>query len=590
MAVQRALAFVGLAALLLVALQSYSAQSSISFVPVPGAPTMQLKSHTVGNMKLVVSNWGELGNAGEYDTYEWSCEFPAGSGEDYLFQGGLWIGGILGDDTLVSTGAANWYVENEFMPGCLPGDTIIERSSDTSSPYYDPEALSDQDFIAVYTDTVTDTQFVHPGHTPLGVKVDQQSYCWSNGYAKDFVIVKLSVQNIRGDAQVIRNACFGLFIDGDVTPVTSYGMCRRVAAEDDITGFRYWKDTSDTLWPPGTAYWRWNGTGYDSSDASGEGKYQSPCDMISLAWIADDDGSHPVVQCGNVDPALSATGMRLLYPPGESRSYNWWFPAELDSICWGPYHKEDPNDVRCPLGDHAKYRLMSNGYLDPDEVCSGLEHPPGVDSIGDPRQLLSVGLGDISPGDTLTVIFVYAGGEGFHNGNSWCEWSFEDLASNAGAAYAVYDNPGVDTDSDGYAGDFVIASGETTYVSGDGVPDFRIPDAWPPSMCGTPTGVAERSAGQRIPGFALMQNSPNPFSHSTRIACSVARKCHLRLDVYDMCGRHVVKLTDTEMLPGNYEYDWNGSDSDGKKVGSGVYFLKLESNGEVAARKMILMR
>jgi hypothetical protein len=67
------------------------------------------------------------------------------------------------------------------------------------------------------------------------------------------------------------------------------------------------------------------------------------------------------------------------------------------------------------------------------------------------------------------------GGEHFHDNNPFCEWSFDDLAINASWAYRVYDNPGTDTDGDGYAGDFIIVAAETLYISGDGVPDFEGP-------------------------------------------------------------------------------------------------------------------
>jgi hypothetical protein len=88
----------------------------------------------------------------------------------------------------------------------------------------------------------------------------------------------------------------------------------------------------------------------------------------------------------------------------------------------------------------------------------------------------------------LRMILAYVGGEHFHNGNDWCEWSFEDLAINASWAYRVYDNPGVDTDSDGYSGDFIIVGAETLYVSGDGVPDFEGPPPPPTPRLAVETG------------------------------------------------------------------------------------------------------
>ena len=51
--------------------------------------------------------------------------------------------------------------------------------------------------------------------------------------------------------------------------------------------------------------------------------------------------------------------------------------------------------------------------------------------------------------------------------------NFNNLATNAKWASWVYDNPGLDTDGDGYSGKFRVCEGETLYYEGDGVPDFQ---------------------------------------------------------------------------------------------------------------------
>jgi hypothetical protein len=301
--------------------------------------------------------------------------------------------------------------------------------------------------------------------------------------------MKYWIENIRGDMKPINDVYVALYIDADVSPVTSDGGCRNQAAQDDITGFRVWRDESDTLWPAGTVLYEWDGTQYVQTDVGDTPKYQSPADYIATGWIADENGTHPV-RCSDVGLATSVTGTRVVFPPPEEISYNWWFSDVNDALDWGPYHSEDPSDVDgTPMGDKAKYRIMSNGYFDPDQVCSGeLSYPPNVDSINDTRYLLSFGPNDLPAGDTLIMILAYVGGEHFHNGNAWCEWSFDDLAINASWAYRVYDNPGVDTDTNGYAGDFIIAGGETLYISGDGVPDFEGPPPPPTPRLTVKTG------------------------------------------------------------------------------------------------------
>ncbi|MFQ5906437.1 MAG: hypothetical protein ACE5JA_07680, partial [bacterium] len=254
-------------------------------------------------------------------------------------------------------------------------------------------------------------------------------------------------------------------------------------AQDDITGFRVWKDYSDTLWASGSTLHQWDGTQYVEIDVSGTPKYQSPSEYITVAWLADADGLHPENACPDMGYSASVTGTRVVYPPPEQISYNWYISDSDPDLDWGPHRTEDPSDVEgTPMGDKAKYRIMSNGYFDPDQLCDTLQYPPGVDSINDTRYLLSFGPNDLPAGDTLMMILAYVGGENFHNSEDLCDYNFDDLAINASWAYRVYDNPGVDTDSNGYAGDFIIVNAETVYISGDGVPDFEGPPPPPTPM------------------------------------------------------------------------------------------------------------
>jgi len=101
--------------------------------------------------------------------------------------------------------------------------------------------------------------------------------------------------------------------------------------------------------------------------------------------------------------------------------------------------------------------------------------------------------------------------------------------------------------------------------------------------------------------FALEQNYPNPFNPSTTIKFSLPVVGTSRLggivslQVYDLLGREVAMLHHGELAAGTYNVTWDGRNSDGLPVGSGVYFYRLTShdgNGgnSVLARKMLLLR
>jgi hypothetical protein len=90
--------------------------------------------------------------------------------------------------------------------------------------------------------------------------------------------------------------------------------------------------------------------------------------------------------------------------------------------------------------------------------------------------------------------------------------------------------------------------------------------------------------------FTLSQNAPNPFNPSTVISFSVVSAAPSRLAVYDALGREVAVLVDGFMQAGNHEVRWNGRDSNGNPVSSGVYLYRLEAGGKAETKKMMLVR
>jgi hypothetical protein len=87
-----------------------------------------------------------------------------------------------------------------------------------------------------------------------------------------------------------------------------------------------------------------------------------------------------------------------------------------------------------------------------------------------------------------------------------------------------------------------------------------------------------------------LQNYPNPFSSSTTITFKVPESGHCNLTVFDFTGREIVKLVDEEKPAGQHSVKWNGTDSAGMKVGSGIYFCQFKSeSGLFVTGKLILL-
>ncbi|MBN1350511.1 choice-of-anchor D domain-containing protein [candidate division KSB1 bacterium] len=90
--------------------------------------------------------------------------------------------------------------------------------------------------------------------------------------------------------------------------------------------------------------------------------------------------------------------------------------------------------------------------------------------------------------------------------------------------------------------------------------------------------------------FELAQNYPNPFNPVTKILFSLPKKSHTTLLVYNILGQHVKTLVDGELRAARHAIIWDGTNDLGKPVASGVYLVRLRSEGKVQVRKMTLLK
>ena len=95
-----------------------------------------------------------------------------------------------------------------------------------------------------------------------------------------------------------------------------------------------------------------------------------------------------------------------------------------------------------------------------------------------------------------------------------------------------------------------------------------------------------------VPGASayLYPAQPNPFNPQTRIRYDVAVAGPVLLNVYDVDGRLVSTLYDGERGVGAFDATWNGTNLEGARVASGVYFYRLQTAGLVLTGKMVLAK
>ena len=90
--------------------------------------------------------------------------------------------------------------------------------------------------------------------------------------------------------------------------------------------------------------------------------------------------------------------------------------------------------------------------------------------------------------------------------------------------------------------------------------------------------------------FRVSQNYPNPFNPSTTIKFALPASEKVSVKIYDMLGREVATLLNTQLEAGNHQVVWNGQNNYGSIVSTGVYFYRVVSGNNIVVKKMLLMK
>ena len=328
------------------------------------------KATSAGSIGLTVTNVGTIGNSfrGEFFEGQPSSEYPIGSGIEHMFDGGLWIGAFVRGEPVVSTGAAGDDA-NGFDPGDVgyemtPVSTVMERSSLLESPVFQPDAVSHQDFVVDFTDSLT--SFTNPivairEHTkPLTAAIHLETYTYNFSFADFFVILNYTITNQGRDTW--EDVWLGLWTNFVVRNVK-------------ITA------------PRGSDFFAHGGIGF--------------VDSLNLRYKFDADG----------DKGFTDTYIGAKVLGGEWRSTfihpktRHLFPDSLLSVnfqVWG-FRSRDIN-FGSPRNDAERYGRMSS-TLKPDLV-------PQVKGAGNWLSLVSVGpLAEVSPGETINIAFAIVAGQ-----------------------------------------------------------------------------------------------------------------------------------------------------------------------------------
>jgi len=217
--------------------------------------------HDAGAFRLFATNLGVLGNP-TYPSFSDhpSLEWPAGSGNEFLLEAGLWIGAR--DRAGAVLGVSTSGPVSEFRPSLDPVDRIyesfdgapgtrrlgttpeLEEADDDHDGRIDEEFLNgkdddgdgviDEDYAAIGTQTFTceyrdDTPEARSqllAHRPLGLKVEQTSWVWAEGIAglDKTAVVQYRIKN--ESAITLHDVFLGFYVDPDVGPKARDGHWR----------------------------------------------------------------------------------------------------------------------------------------------------------------------------------------------------------------------------------------------------------------------------------------------------------------------------------------------------------------------------
>ena len=90
--------------------------------------------------------------------------------------------------------------------------------------------------------------------------------------------------------------------------------------------------------------------------------------------------------------------------------------------------------------------------------------------------------------------------------------------------------------------------------------------------------------------FALHPNYPNPFNPTTNIAFALPVDSKVSLKIYNVAGQLVRTVVNQTMPAGNHTVTWDGTNSSGDKVASGIYFYRLNADSFSKTMKMVMTK
>ncbi len=398
----------------------------------------------VGELHVNITNHGLIGSqftANLPFSTAPSGEWPGGSGHEYLWGAGLWIGGMINGQPVVSTGQP----VRELRPGPGLFDTIYEarngkvvrpwpnevatgnrlphpRADDDQDGEYDEDLLNgsdddgdglvdedfgqlgDQMFTCTMKDNTALARELYPEHNPLNLTVVQRAAAWYREDLEDIVILEYEIYN--HGYQILDDLYLGFFVDCDIQR-----RGENQSGHDDLAGF------------------------FNGAIRGSDGSFN----RIQLGWMHDADPTDPLPGWFGTVLLEHKTDFSQSTAPNHTKVRSFQIFATKATV----------NQDGEPRSDPDRYSLMARDEHDPDRR---------IDQPGDLKYLISSGpFNFVKPGQKLIYRLAMVAG----NGQA-------EMLANAVKAYELVRGRWFDLDRKSYTGS---GRAETKVCLGD-LPKF----------------------------------------------------------------------------------------------------------------------
>jgi len=89
--------------------------------------------------------------------------------------------------------------------------------------------------------------------------------------------------------------------------------------------------------------------------------------------------------------------------------------------------------------------------------------------------------------------------------------------------------------------------------------------------------------------YSVISCYPNPFANEMKIAIQTTRSMNASINIYNIKGRKIRTLLRNELIQNKQTLLWDGKDDQHRPAATGVYFIKMQSEGQTSVRKVVLL-